>query len=257
MNKEFNDIFTHLSIKHSWDKVWIDFLRSCILGFGAQPEWQEEMKAKYSKEERLKLGELVIIWIREMDKQVTDDGQWFDFFGEFWETEILGNWERSKGGIFFTPVHLVDMMTMINGGDENTGKGLTVNDPTCGSGRMLISYHAKAPGNIMVAQDINYTCCLMTVCNFLIHGVTGEVIHMDTLAQKFYGAWRIDWNMFNAGGFPVIEISESETMQGQLTRALAVKKMFSTIQEPSGATETAPEQLNILKKDAEGQLTLF
>lgn len=47
-------------------------------------------------------------------------------------------------------------------------------DPTCGSGRLLLAYHARNPGNYLIGEDINRTCCLMTVCNMLIHGCVGK-----------------------------------------------------------------------------------
>lgn len=86
-------------------------------------------------------------------------------------------------------------MVSINGeGRELTGKGLNFGDPACGSGRFLIAAHAKFPGNYCCGEDIDRTCALMTVCNFILHGVNGEVIWHDSLMptkERFYGAWRV------------------------------------------------------------------
>ena len=59
-----------------------------------------------------------------------------------------------------------------------------MNDPTCGSGRLLLAYHVRNLGNYLVAEDISRTCCLMTVCNMLIHGCVGEVIQHDSLLPE-------------------------------------------------------------------------
>lgn len=259
LEKEFEDTFELLARKHSWERVWKHFLYSCMLGFGAFPEWQEEMKKEYEKKEREQLGRMVMIWIETMDKVIKEDGQWHDFFGAFWETNILGKHERSGGGVFFTPDHICDLSTMLIGGTNNLeSKWKTVNDPTCGSGRMLLSSHVKFPGNYMIGQDINYVCCLMSVCNFIIHGVTGEVIHMDTLALTFYGAWRVDWNAVKDGGMAVWTIEENETLQGKwenTNRILsAVQDFKDMVSEP---TETSTDSTIPPARDAKGQLELF
>ena len=86
------------------------------------------------------------------------------------------------------------MVSINSGGRDLTGKGLNFGDPACGSGRFLIAAHAKSPGNYCCGEDIDRTCALMTVCNFILHGVNGEVIWHDSLIptkERFYGAWRV------------------------------------------------------------------
>lgn len=86
------------------------------------------------------------------------------------------------------------MVSINSGGRDLTGKGLNFGDPACGSGRFLIAAHAKFPGNYCCGEDIDRTCALMTVCNFILHGVNGEVIWHDSLRPTkdyFYGAWRV------------------------------------------------------------------
>jgi type I restriction enzyme M protein len=65
-------------------------------------------------------------------------------------------------------------------------------DPTCGSGRCLLAIHVEAPGNYHVAMDLDLTCVKMTIANFLLHGVVGEVLWMDSLSLEFYGAWKVN-----------------------------------------------------------------
>lgn len=49
---------------------------------------------------------------------------------------------------------------------------------------MLLSYNSAHKGCYYVAEDLDRTCAMMTVVNFLIHGITGEVIHHDSLEQS-------------------------------------------------------------------------
>jgi len=77
-------------------------------------------------------------------------------------------------------------------------------DPTCGSGRLL-AYHARNPGNYLIGEDINRTCCLMTVCNMLIHGCVGEVICHDSLNPgNFVDGWKVN-PMLAWTGIPMIK----------------------------------------------------
>ncbi len=83
---------------------------------------------------------------------------------------------------------------------------------------------------------------------------------MDSLSRDFYTAWRIDWNDFKAGeenSFPIHEIPEEATLQGQLDRHQQMSKMFGSLQEASTLAETGAGSTNLLTRDQEGQLTLF
>lgn len=66
-------------------------------------------------------------------------------------------------------------------------------DNACGSGRMLLAAHANHPTNYCCAQDLDRICCLMTVCNFIVHGVNGEVVWGDGLdPTDFREGWRVN-----------------------------------------------------------------
>ena len=78
--------------------------------------------------------------------------------------------------------------------------------------------HAKHVGNYYVAEDIDRTCCMMTVCNFIIHGVEGEVIWHNALQpDTFYGGWKTNEQLNSLfskyrGISHVREISYDETL---------------------------------------------
>ena len=86
-------------------------------------------------------------------------------------------------------------------------------DPTCGSGRLLLAYHARNPGNYLIGEDINRTCCLMTVCNMLIHGCVGEVICHDSLNPgNFVDGWKVN-PMLAWTGIPTVKRMNRNTGQ--------------------------------------------
>lgn len=122
---------------------------------------------------------------------------WYDIFGKIYESLIAGKSRRSSNGQFFTPHGICDLMTDVSTkGEDIVGK--RISDPTCGSGRNLLSFHSKHPGNYMVGEDLDKTCCMMTVCNFILHGVDGMVIWHNTLfPEDFKGGWRVNQYLNN------------------------------------------------------------
>ena len=60
-----------------------------------------------------------------MNKKICDDREWYDPFGNLYQTQIASHARRANAGQFFTPEHIVDLMVSINGeGRELTGKGM-------------------------------------------------------------------------------------------------------------------------------------
>lgn len=163
--------------------VFNDFLTYIIHGFspGAPPlqSW------KYKRQQNMKFMEMLTGWVRLMASRIKDDTSWYDPFGDLYMALVSKSAQQSQGQ-FFTPVHICDLMVLCTQTEEKK-TGQRIGDPTCGSGRLLLAYHARNPGNYLIGEDINRTCCLMTVCNMLIHGCVGEVICHDSLTRKLRG----------------------------------------------------------------------
>lgn len=192
--KDFNAKFKALAYGQDDSRVFDDMLAYIIDLFSFDNPWEPHGQYK-DPEIRKRFFELFQEIVLLMNKKIRDDGDWYDPFGNLYEAQIASHARRANAGQFFTPEPIVDLMVSINGeGRELTGKGLNFGDPACGSGRLLIAAHAKFPGNYSCGEDIDRTCALMTVCNFILHGVNGEVIWHDSLMptkERFYGAWRV------------------------------------------------------------------
>lgn len=189
--------------------VFNDFLTYIIHGFspGAPPlhSW------KYKRQQNATFMEMVKEWIRLMNRKLQDDKAWFDPFGDLYMSLVSQGTQQGHGQ-FFTPVHICDLMVMCTVGEEKTNGG-RMNDPTCGSGRLLLAYHVRNLGNYLIGEDINYTCCLMTVCNMLIHGCVGEVVWHDSLDLKnFMGGWKVN-PLLTRTGIPTIRKMSLEEYQ--------------------------------------------
>lgn len=195
-------------------RVFDDLLRYIIHGF-TLPGLPGLGDWKYTQEQNAEFCEMfsrcVIIMQSELRKR-----EWFDIFGNIYENFVAGKSRKSNNGQFFTPEALCDLMTGITEGEEKIS-GKIIGDCACGSGRTLLSFHVKNPGNYYIAEDVDRTCAMMTVCNFLFHGVVGEVIWHDSLnPDSFFGAWRVNEQLNRFGqkyfGIPHIQpISYEQT----------------------------------------------
>lgn len=92
---------------------------------------------------------------------------------------------------FFTPNHIAGFMSacIIDKEEIKQKEFVTVNDPTCGSGVMLLAFARKLKeadidysNKIFVeAQDIDFVCCCMTYIQLSVYGIPGRVMWGDTL----------------------------------------------------------------------------
>lgn len=98
---------------------------------------------------------------------------------------------HGQHGQFFTPEDLCTLSAELIG-IGNIEDGQTINDPTSGSGRMLLKAlqiaRSKGREPILYANDLSMTCAKMCLLNFLINSVDGEVTCGDAL--------KLDWENF-------------------------------------------------------------
>lgn len=180
--REFNSLFSFIAMRHDAARVFDDFLTLviCVLARQTQEDWYLSTIRKYSEDEINRfpkmLGSLFIIY-----ENARRAGEWTDPLGSFYEA-IAGNYKKSGLGQFFTPQAICTMCAQMIIPKGTFGKN--INEPTCGSGRMILATHIHAPGNYYVAQDMDHICVKMTCINLAMHGVKAEVHHMDSLQNN-------------------------------------------------------------------------
>jgi len=206
--RQFNKVFSKLgNYKYDEYTVFADFLKYTIYAFNSERtnqdmEWYENLKRRYEKDYSV-FPELFKELVLTYNRQINDaQGSWYDPLGDFY-MQLASKSKASAFGQFFTPAHIVDFMVQVSeppqGFEEAKGKGYTVNDPTCGSARMLLAYHALAPGNFMFGDDLDEICVNMSVVNMVFHGCIGQVRHMDSISGKFFGGYAINPHLAKHG----------------------------------------------------------
>lgn len=142
-------------------------------------------------------------------------------------------------------------MTELCGSQDNSVE--LCGDPACGSGRNLLAWHVKHLSSYLCAEDIDRTCCLMTVCNFLIHGCVGEVIWHDSLnPDTYYDGWKVNERLTIAGLPTIRRIAKEESVVWQAWQ--------NQRRDAKGHVITPIKKINIRKKREEAkrlQLDLF
>ncbi len=144
---------------------------------------------KYSQNEQETISIIfanIIIALEENPNQ--------DLLGDMYMDLDLGVKEQ---GQFFTPYYICDFMAKITADSVNNKKAIeekeyiSMNEPTCGSGAMIIAYvnALKEEGinyqtdAFIVAQDISYTAVLMCYIQMSLLGCAGVVICGNSLTQ--------------------------------------------------------------------------
>lgn len=188
--KEMSDFAHRAGVDTS--RVFDDFLRYVIQGF-TLPNYPGLKDWGYTKKQNQAFYLMFVTLVNGVNRELKSH-DWYDAFGRIYEDLIVSKSRRSNSGQFFTPEALCDLMTELTlacGNEKPEGK--IISDCACGSGRTLLSFNAECLGNFYVAEDVDRTCAMMTVCNFLLHGMEGEVVWHDSLCpDKFYGAWRVN-----------------------------------------------------------------
>lgn len=207
MTNEFEKIFERLTNQYDPNKIFNEFLDYCIdinlfttinqnLDFDGKKEYYFQMFQEWIKITNDALN-------NPTSEINSSKNGWYDFLGIFYENIVQTKYKAGARGQFFTPADVCQLMTELTISDEDYSNKF-VNDCCCGSGRFLLAGHSLMPNAIMIGSDLDDVACKMSVLNFYIHGVTGSILHQNTLTGEFFGAWRV--NNYLHYGLPIPHI---------------------------------------------------
>ncbi len=198
--KAFCALMDKFAFRYSRWQVWNDFLSLSAISM-------ENVLPTPEKEEREEKYHSIISSYREEEREIfpqmlnlvvlaLSDNPEQDFLGSLYH---YLNLHQEQKGQFFTPYHICEFMSEIQftdmGADEmlKERRYISVNDPACGAGAMLIAFAnvAKKHGInyqkhvLFVAQDIDRTAAMMCYIQMSLLGCPAIVVIRDSLAKPF------------------------------------------------------------------------
>lgn len=184
------DRISQSNLSEFYHALYTQFLlRSC--------EYTEEKRGGFSECLQIHTYLKEIYQLFQRDPSVSG----LDVWGTWMEKEDLHF--NTRLGQYMTPQCLCDLMGQLTLPEkiENLNPyrkdPYKVSDPTCGSGRMLLSFAQKwrrvhqRQNFILFGADLDHRMSLITVLNFIYSGCNGFVFHADSLTLRAYEGWAI------------------------------------------------------------------
>ncbi len=202
--KKFIDIFNKICNRHQSWQVWQDFVNmsACAIAnsvdrrsdvWKAREDSYMKTVKRYSKEELDLISELLSITTFALEENPAQD-----FLGKFYMQFHL---ENKWHGQFFTPWHIAELMAKMLIGDDLKEKivsegYVSVNDPCCGAGCMLIAFAniCKDDLNVnyqkdvlFVGQDVDPIVAKMCYIQISLLGCPGYIVIGNSLTEPIIG----------------------------------------------------------------------
>ena len=125
--------------------------------------------------------------------QNSDMGQLEDILGPVFER--LGSGSRALGQDF-TPASVCRLMARLTGVPAEE-KVVTLNEPSCGSGSMILAYAEMMQKHgrnycselVVLAQDLDIHCVLMAYIQLSLYGIPAVVLHGNTITTEEFDRW--------------------------------------------------------------------
>lgn len=193
--KEFITKLQNLDHSRRTDNVFRDFLAlstyAIMQPFYRSPEIEQkylDIINKYNKEQANEFSQMLALLVNALEFQFQD------FLGQVYMQLNLGN---VKTGQFFTPYSVSKLMAEItfidNQKDIENKDIVTLSEPCCGSGGIIIAYAETMKNHninyqqklFVEAIDIDELCFQMAYLQLSLYGIPARLMLGDTLAYKF------------------------------------------------------------------------
>lgn len=195
--KDIVDMLSGMAGRFSRWQIWQDFIMMSAYSISNavdKKHYEEREKAfmsiadKYSHDELGKFSSMLSNVVAGLERNPDQD-----FLGElFMNLDLSNEWK----GQFFTPYSVCRCMAGMLMSDDVLGKiadkgWVSVNDPACGAGALLIAYanecikrHINYQQSVLfVAQDIDLTAGMMCYIQLSLLGCPGYIVVQNTLTN--------------------------------------------------------------------------
>lgn len=240
--KDFIKKFNSFSGKHSRYTLFTDWVTmvSSTLIVRSSPQHAEQSEAeymalvpKYTREELDTFAAMFAITVLALE----DEPQ--DFLGSVFMQSELGS---DRMGQFFTPYHLSALIAQMTVNDVDASKDLiTMSEPACGSGGMVIAYceALKARGinyqlnSYVVATDLSEVAARMAYIQLSLLGIPAHVVWGNTLSLQVirewptFNFWTIAHKVARWKRGDAAPVVESEPSPKPITGPLVQAELFS------------------------------
>ena len=208
-HKRFIEVFRNLTQRYGRFQVWSDFvvMTACAISnafdmrFTPQrEEVYKECASRYGANEIEQIAEMFSMTIMALDNNPEQD-----FLGDIFGSLNLHNeWH----GQFFTPYHIGSMMARMQLPDKpedlSSEKPITISDPCCGAGCLLIACanEAKRVGinyqekMVFYAQDIDRIAALMCYIQLSLLGCKAYIKIGNSLTDPLTKNESLDENIW-------------------------------------------------------------
>lgn len=191
---DFRAVLRSLSHHHDLRRIFDAFvlLAACALAMQTrEAEYLEEAR-HWTKEELETFAKALTLLVVEMERH-----PFTDILGGYYMEFALSEKGQQWNGEFHTPKPICDLMARITLGDVEalpTEGKITVCEPACGSGAMILSFGEACPPHVrrrlrVTAIDINRTACHMAFINTTLWGIPTRIIHGNSLSLECWAAW--------------------------------------------------------------------
>lgn len=191
---DFRKILERISHRHDTRRVFDAFLCFTACALAAQTreaEYLEEAK-RWEKPDLDLFAEAFAALVSEMETRPFEDR-----IGGYYMEFALSQKGQQWNGEFHTPKPICDLMARMTLGDMESlpAEGpITVCEPTCGAGAMILSLAEACSPEVrrrlrVTAIDVSRTACHMAFINTTLWGVPTRVIHGNALSLECWAAW--------------------------------------------------------------------
>lgn len=179
-----------------------------------------------------------------------------DYLGRVYEEQAVAN---SYAGQFFTPESVVEMMAAMTM-DEIPDTAI-INDPACGSGRMLIAGIRRNRYATFLGTDTDLTCVHMTALNCLVRNANTYVIHGNSLSLDAWGGYAVR-RSFMGGELHRLTQEQAQTIlrapfaKPETSTALSTPEPTPTPQPPAPTVQEPSQEARAAMDDVANQFTV-
>jgi len=191
---DFGKIIEPLCRIRDTRQVFDAFVRLSACALSAQTredEYLEESK-RWDRKELKIFGDSLGALVLEMETKPFED-----VLGGYYMEFALSAKGQQWNGEFHTPKTICDLMAGMMVGnldDVPAARPITICEPACGAGAMILSLAKAFPPEArnrmrVTAVDINRTACDMCFINTTLWHIPTRVIHGNTISMQLWSAW--------------------------------------------------------------------